>query len=218
MILFLYTDDYDDKSSPQFYKNLYLDEEEKQDADLNEANGNEKEIDALGLRKPLKVNALMYKTAEMLGIDDLKTLASARFMRDAEAGFEMDGFEEPARLLYESTSTDDRDLRFKVTQLCVENYDVLEIRTKTLAILRQHGPNVWHVTVELLKRWTTDIFGTSKMSPTVRRRLENAVDNCNLKEFLFYCRQCVRSSSAQLHLKEDGSLDVKCDTCRSLGR
>ncbi len=68
-------------------------------------------------------------------------------MRDAQVAFDMDGFEETAKLLFENTRDDDSDLRLKLTRLCVENHHLLEIRPKTLKILQDHEPKVWHVTV-----------------------------------------------------------------------
>lgn len=192
-----------------------MDEEEVEGSGSTQGIKSPKDIDLLDLRRPLKVNALVYKTAEMLGIVDLKELASIRFMRDAEIAFEMDGFEEPARLLYENTSVDDRDLRFKVTQLCVENYDLLEIRSKTLAILQEHEPNVWHVTAELLKRWEEDTSGESRLNVVFRRRLEKLVKNCNDG---MRGRECVHSTTLrpiELKLAADSSLEIPCPWCRS---
>ncbi|KAJ9606899.1 hypothetical protein H2200_008909 [Cladophialophora chaetospira] len=197
VILFMYTNDYDDKSLPKFYSHLYLDDE------------------SLGLRKCLNVNALVYKTAEMLGLSDLQTVASARFMRDAQVAFDMDGFEQPAELLYENTRMDDRDLRFKVTQLCIENHDLLEIRPKTLAVLQHHEPNVWHVTVELMRRWASDLSPGNTLTKGFRRRLEKAVKDCNDKiaEKFRLCEHHGWQKTSKLKLENDGSLTFTCPDC-----
>ncbi|EXJ80811.1 hypothetical protein A1O3_07095 [Capronia epimyces CBS 606.96] len=128
-----------------------------------------REIDELDMRR-LKVNALLYGCADMLGIEDLKTIASELFMEVAALAFEYDGFEEPLQLLYENTRPDDCDLRLKVTGLCVENHDLLETRTKTLEVLQDHEPNVWHVSVELFKRWTSSQQGQSMEKLPLRNR------------------------------------------------
>ncbi|KAG9780211.1 hypothetical protein KCU88_g3777, partial [Aureobasidium melanogenum] len=150
-ILFMYTLDYDEVSLPEFYSRMLGSED--YDCYQGFIQDDIEEIDDLGLRHPLKVNALLYSCADMLGITALKAVASVRFMRDAQVAFGHDWFQEPLRLLYENTPFADRGLRFQATCLCVENYDQLEERTKTLQVLQKHEPNVCSVAVEVLKRW-----------------------------------------------------------------
>ncbi|KAL2443656.1 hypothetical protein ABEF95_009494 [Exophiala dermatitidis] len=150
-ILFMYTGDYDEVSLPKFY--MKMSGSEDYDCYKDFIFDSIKKIDDLGLRHPLKINALLYACADMLGIPGLKTVASARFMRDAKIAFGHDWFEVPLRLLYENTPLADRGLRFQATCLCVENYDCLDHQTKTLQVLQEHEPNVWSVAVEVLKQW-----------------------------------------------------------------
>lgn len=150
-ILFMYTGDYDEVSLPEFYMKMSGSEDYDRYKDF--IFDRIKMIDNLGLRHPPKINALLYACADMLGIPGLKTEASARFMKDAETACDYDGFDEPLRLLYENTPLDDRGLRFQATCLCVTSHDALAIRPKTLQVLQQHEPNVWSVSVEMLKRW-----------------------------------------------------------------
>ena len=151
VILFMYTNDYEDNRLPWFYKQLVHDDDEDEEERLRGRPF--KDIDEIGMMRPLKVNALIYKCADMLGLEQLKEIASSRFLKDAQVAYEMDGFHDPLRLLYDNTSPDDRGLRFEVTRLCVENHDLLEIRGKTVKVIEEHEPNVWNFFVELLKRW-----------------------------------------------------------------
>ena len=214
VIFFMYAKVYDEKYLPAFYAHLYLDEEEREDAEGNgHSNESLKEIDNLGLRKRLKVNALVYKTAEMLGVEDLQREASARFMDAAETAFDMDGFEEVADLVYNNTRVDDRDIRFRLTQLCVENYDLLEIRSKTVAVIEHHQPNVWNVTVELMKRWASDVSPQNTLVMSFRRRLEKAVGECNRKRAVGGCQHIGYTNAARLKVEDDGSLTIPCPHC-----
>jgi len=214
----MYTGNYDDRRLPGFYTSLYLDEEEKDDSEkAGSTDVSLKEIDDLGLSKRLKVNALVYKTAEMLGIGDLAKEASTLFMVAAESAFDLDGFEEAAEIVYDNTRVDDRDLRFKLTQLCVENYDLLEIRPKTIAVLEKHEPNVWNVTVELMKRWASDVSPRNKLGMGFFRKLEKVVKECNDKKYV-QAATCTHhvyqfSNPKKLKLEEDGSLTMVCLNC-----
>lgn len=201
----MYTGDYDAVALPEFYSQLYLDEEEQENEAVNKTthNGQSKEIDELGLRHALKVNVLMYQCADMLGINDLSALASTRFMEHAKVAFDLDGFEEPMQLLYENTRVDDRELRFKLTKLCVENYDLLEIRDKTLAVLQEHEPNVWNVSVEIMKDWYAERNSD----------LKKAVDECNRIARQKICAHSFQYPIIELALEEDMSLVMTCSIC-----
>ncbi|KAK5467447.1 hypothetical protein LTS15_000420 [Exophiala xenobiotica] len=205
-ILFMYSNDYDDTQLPKFYKGLINDDDADEEERLR--SGPIKEIDELGLRRPLKVNTLVYKCADMLGLDGLMHMASARFMTDAKLAFEMDGFEDPLRLLYESTRSDDRNLRFEVTCLCVENHDLLEIRKKTFAVMREHEPNVWSVSVELLKRLATD--STSEKSSGKKMRLGKMVKLFNRRATSMDCDHMVYINTVRAAVVSPSSIGIKC--------
>ncbi|KAK7887592.1 hypothetical protein LTR67_009493 [Exophiala xenobiotica] len=208
-ILFVYSNDYDDIQLPKFYKGLINDDDADEEERLR--SGPIKEIDELGLRRPLKVNTLVYKCADMLGLDGLMHMASARFMTDAKLAFEMDGFEDPLRLLYESTRSDDRDLRFEVTCLCVENHDLLEIRKKTIAVMREHEPNVWSVSVELLKRLAAD--STSEKCSGKKMRLGKIVKLFNRRAASMDCDHMVYINTVRAAVVSPSSIGIKCPIC-----
>ncbi len=203
----MYCKDYEDIELPQFYYRLINWDDEGQEDILRGGRGF-KEIDDLGLRPALKVNTLMYKCAEMLGLEELKHEASARFMRDANMAYDMDGFEDPLRLLYESTRSDDTDLRFEVTCLCVENHDILEFRKKTVEVVREHEPNVWSVSVELLKRLATS--STSEGGSTKKLRLGKAVKLCNRRVAKMDCNHMVNVNTVRAAVVGPSSVVIKC--------
>lgn len=150
----------------------------------------------------------------MLGVPDLRTKASGRFMSDAQAAFDMDGFEEPAELLYQNTRADDLDL---ITRLCVENHKRFEIRPKTVAVLPHNEPSVWHITVAIMKwgapnrplgtrvRGAWRAYGNSP---------EDIVEDCNDKRSTkIDCGHISYTKAAMLKLEDDGSLTIPCPNC-----
>lgn len=214
ILLYIYTNDYNDKSLPGFYAHLDLCREARNGAEDSKNPKDTLEIDQLGLRKRLNVNALVYKGAEMLGLSGLQTMASDRFMRDAQVAFAMDGFEEPAELLYQNTREDDNDLRLKVTQLCIENHDQLGGRPKTVAVFQHHETKVWNVTIELMKRWAANITPHSKSFVVLRHWMESAVEDCNIRKAgLWDCGHITYSNTARLKLEGDRKLTMPCPHC-----
>ncbi|KIV84352.1 hypothetical protein PV11_00136 [Exophiala sideris] len=209
VILFMYTNDYEDHRLPWFYKQLVHDDEEDEEERLRGRPG--KDIDEIGLMRPLKVNALMYKCADMLGLEQLKEIASSRFMRDAQVAYEMDGFDDPLRILYESTSPDDRGLRFEVTRLCVENHDLLEIRKKTVEVIEEYEPNVYNFFVEILKR----LGGNSPVETTSEEaiKLYKKVSKCNKKLREQNCMHRALVSQMRL-IMNGGELNIICPVCK----
>lgn len=211
-ILFMYTAGYSSHTSPNFYAKTSEDEGNVEDTGL----GSQKEIDGLGFRNPLKVNTLLYACPDMLDIVQLEQLAADRFMRDAEVAFDLDGFEGPLQLLYEDTRPDDRDLRFRVTCLCVQQHDLLEIRTKTVEVLQEHEGNAWGVSVKLLKAWM--------VSPPVplrdkiaRGEISKAINKFNKEgRDILSCRglyQSLPRHDIRLGIDESGALRSWCATC-----
>ncbi|KAK4939980.1 hypothetical protein LTR10_019832 [Elasticomyces elasticus] len=211
VILFMYTKDYEDNRLPWFYKQVIHDDDEDEEERLRGQPG--RDIDELGMMRPLKVNALMYKCADMLGLEQLKEIASSRFMRDARLAYEMDGFDDVLQLLYENTSPGDRGLRFDVTRLCVENHDLLEIRKKTVEVIEEHQPDVWTFTVELLKRWARDSASGGALEETIKLyKLVKQVSKCNEKQCLTGCGHTALVSQMRLKL-EGGELSIICPVC-----
>ncbi|KAK5206991.1 hypothetical protein LTR96_009376 [Exophiala xenobiotica] len=209
-ILFMYSNDYDDDELPKFYHRL-INWDDEGEEDIVASGRGFSEIDDLGLRRALKVNTLVYKCAEMLGLDELKAEASARFMEAANLAYDMDGFEDPLRLLYESTRCDDSDLRFEVTCLCVENYDVLEFKKKTVEVMKDHEPNVWSVSVELLKRLATS--STSEGGSSKKLRLGKVVKLCNRRAAKMDCNHMVDVSTVRAAVVSPSSVVIKCPVC-----
>ncbi|KIW55927.1 hypothetical protein PV05_04636 [Exophiala xenobiotica] len=210
VILFMYSKYYHELKLPRFYHGLIKDDGEGEEDRFPSGRGFQ-EIDELGLRRGLKVNALVYKCAEMLGLDELKDEASARFMRDAKSAYDMDGFEDPLRLLYESTRADDTDLRFKVTCLCVENHDILELRKKTIEVIKEHEGNVWSVSGELLKRLANS--STSKGSSDKKLGVEQVVMLCNRRATKINCNHKVYVNTVRVAAAGPLHVVIKCPTC-----
>ncbi|KAK6371603.1 uncharacterized protein PV06_01370 [Exophiala oligosperma] len=213
VILFMYSRDYNSYHLPTFYMTFVGDdtkdmkdpkdtEDTRSDTEEEDGyRGENGDIQAGGLRTALNVNALMYQCADMLDFEDLKQVACRRFIDHAKLVYGMDGFEEPLRVVYESTREDDKDLRFQVTCLCIENCGLLARREKTAAVVEEYNPHLWAVSVEVNKR---------KMSIT------RAVDDLNDELHLRGCKHLVpmKRMSLKVSTQDDvHSITMKCQLC-----
>jgi hypothetical protein len=94
--------------------------------------------------KALKVHALVYKCADMLSIEELKSQACRGFYDGMTKAFMLKGFEAPLEVMYKTIRADDKDLRLAVTKFLVQNYRKLQNRSKTLRIIKEHeGYHTW---------------------------------------------------------------------------
>jgi hypothetical protein len=140
-IAFLYTKNYDDSKVPEFC----LTTADSHDQDMLPSSENPPS----GLLESMSVNALVYKCADMLGIENLKVLACARFVRQPESAYAMDGFDDPLNVMFENTHPNDVELRLAVTRICLSNYAQIRDQSKTVQILKHHKPNVWNVFAQM---------------------------------------------------------------------
>lgn len=141
VIAFLYANDYDDSNVPGFFRKTA----DCHDQDLQHTD----EKPPSGVLETMSVNALVYKCADMLGIENLKTLACGRFVQQAESAYAMDGFDEPLDVMFENTHPNDVELRLTVTRICLSNYAQIKDRPKTVQTLKDHEPNVGNVFVQM---------------------------------------------------------------------
>ncbi|EXJ58152.1 hypothetical protein A1O7_05577 [Cladophialophora yegresii CBS 114405] len=94
VVLFMYTGDYNERQIPAFLlpdQVEYLSATTQAAAD-EKAAASSSTPDGPTVFEVLKTNALVYKCADMLGVEDLKVLAAERFMADARTVFSEEGF------------------------------------------------------------------------------------------------------------------------------
>ncbi|KAJ9606900.1 hypothetical protein H2200_008910 [Cladophialophora chaetospira] len=96
----------------------------------------------------LTINALVYKCADMLGIQNLMMLAAERFLADCPVAYTDERFAPPLRTMFESTRSDDEHLRLPVTTLCVKSHSLLP--ALVAAVVQEHEYNVWRIYVPIL--------------------------------------------------------------------
>ena len=99
--------------------------------------------------KPLDLHVLVYKCADMLGIENLKVFAATRFLKESETALKEESFARQLETVYESTSPNDQPLRLAVTSLCLKNHD--QLPAEVTKVVQMNEPNVWLVALPFLK-------------------------------------------------------------------
>ena len=150
-----------------------------------------------GIFETLKTNALVYKCADMLGIENLKVLAADRFMADARVAFSEMGFAEPLRILYQSTRSDDELLRVPVTTLCVENHELVERIADTVGVMEQYEYCAWKI-MPLLKA----AHGREVLKDTIERVNKTLKKGCSCSSSKYWI--------TKYSLDADGSVKGQC--------
>ncbi len=152
MFFFLYTGDYNEtvsESVPEcFHILLQYHPVEKPTPDNEKWSG--------FIVESLKTDALVYKCADMLGVEALKNLAAERFLLQAPAAVSIDGFEEALRVMYESTASNDQMLRIPATRVCIQKYSLVANREETIKVILKHEPVVWDVATSLLEEFAAE--------------------------------------------------------------
>ena len=159
VLLFLYTNDYDANDVPNFLQAVAGMSTTQSSMPASEATNPSP-------MSYLKIHALVYKYADMLGIESLKILASSRFLDQVPAACTSSEFAEPLKVMYEATRSDDFYLRIPVTRSCLLNHlDVVKCE-KTLAVIQEYEPNVWSVAVPILEEAKAAGVATAKEART----------------------------------------------------
>ena len=102
------------------------------------------------LKNELSVHALVFKYADMLGIEALKRFAASEVLHYVPFFVEEEDFAVPLRIIYEDTLSDDPYLRSRVTKLCIPKHKMLAAHcTETVRIIMEHEPRAWKIGVEM---------------------------------------------------------------------
>ena len=195
-LLFMYTGDYDDIQVPDITVKTAC--SSKKESESSKLLGLQVFMDDLVFKK-LETNALVYKCADMLGVEDLKALAADRFVTDARTVFTKRAFAEPLRIMYESTRSDDGYLRLPITTLCIKHHNLLADIPETIAVIQHYEYNVWTVHMALLKEISHGKAQERKIMEEVVA-LVNANDKC----------PCCKKEQIRYSVESDGSVMAHC--------
>ncbi|KIW91756.1 uncharacterized protein Z519_07724 [Cladophialophora bantiana CBS 173.52] len=222
VVLFLYTSDYDANQIPTFNKHshggVFPAQRDRSASSCAESAVSSENLAAAEKRKQeevveaLKINALVYKCADMLGIENLKVLAADRFLADAIGLVGDDQLAEPLRVMYESTHATDEHLRLPVTTLCIRNHDTLS--KAAVQVIQEHEHNVWSVTVHLLQEAQDRHLEEARRRKSEWHIIYDTVTKVN-DVLASRCASCHRDVSRIL-VRPDNSMKGQCrNFCRS---
>lgn len=142
ILVYFYTNNYSMRRMPEFLKAAAA--PSRYSSIVNEAESGWSEE-----MYELLVDAMVFKYADMLGIELLKQLAALKFLRYAPIYLQDKGFAEALRVVYESTLSDDPYLRSHVTKICVSNHKRLAEGSETIKVIMEHEPIAWKIGVEM---------------------------------------------------------------------
>ncbi|KAK5056085.1 hypothetical protein LTR84_012636 [Exophiala bonariae] len=175
-IRFMYTNDYDDSEAPHSVSK----------PDKNNDQGSKVATDDASLAPfgRMTVNALVYKCADMLGINNLRTVACEKFVREARSACAMEGFAQPLKIMFESTLSNDTELRLAVVRICLDEYPQVKKHTKTVEILKTHEPIVLTIFTQMPDRVDPDTHKELKSS------FLGLASFLSTESTMTFCREC----------------------------
>jgi len=100
--------------------------------------------------KSLKVNAMVYKYADYLKIEELAKLASDRFLEEAKEVYLLSDFTDPLETLYEQLPPNDQGLRLRVTTFMAEKYEEVRQKPMIARAVDFHTDGFWKVCTKLM--------------------------------------------------------------------
>lgn len=107
------------------------------------------------LLKGAMVSAMVYQSADMLMVNDLKPIAREHFIAYARGHFLDHGFHNALRIMFENTPEDDKELRLPIMETMLRHrsrpgYEWSPIPEETIEVLRQHSAGWWDLAVQEL--------------------------------------------------------------------
>jgi hypothetical protein len=197
----MYTSDYPEGKPPAFLVDDSTPAEEE-----DEIISTKSKVYGLRHVERLKITTLVYKTADMLGMENLKVLAAERFITDAIVHLDEMDFPQSLRLMYESTMPDDTILRLPVTQLLVKHYQAVRHRPAMVDVIKQYELSAWMVTAKL---WEEELGEAVKV-----KIMQDTIEMVN-SELTFFCR--CNDHPVRAAYGEDGTIRVCCSRTNCLG-
>ncbi|KAI1619052.1 hypothetical protein EDD37DRAFT_647835 [Exophiala viscosa] len=149
VLLYLYTNDYEAKTVPSYLEGVTRKSESQSVPAISSVQPKENEA----LTRLLRIHALVYRSADMLGVEGLKGIASSRFLDVAEIALTLapDTLAEPLKIMFDSTRENDLRLRNPVLILCLENHAIIAEHKPIVEMMLKYEPTVWNIKQSLLK-------------------------------------------------------------------
>lgn len=103
-------------------------------------------------RQAANISALVYKCADVMMMDELKSITASKFMSYTRTHFRKEDFHNALQTMCESTAETDKGLRVPAMQFMIQQH-ALAIRSenkipeKTVEVLKRHSAGLWEVFV-----------------------------------------------------------------------
>lgn len=120
-------------------------------------------MDKAEITQVLQLNIRMWSCANRFGLTKLKELALARFF-SKERYFDKIHLEKILATVYEETSQDDTELRYRFFFRCVENYSIVETIPRAVDLLEAHDFASWRLAKEYSKKMADHSLTSFRLS------------------------------------------------------
>lgn len=145
VIRYVYTGDYNEDKIPKAFRGRFADVELLVVENKKRASSG-KRLEPTKVSRDadrLKVNAMVYRLADMLGMADLRMVASTACQDGIPGALLSAGFPLALKTLFESTRKGD-NLRFQTTFLLAKWYaTVVPFKQEITGLLMEYGPQLW---------------------------------------------------------------------------
>jgi hypothetical protein len=217
-----HTNDYDASMVPNFSTELGL---EACDISDDVENDDAQSIEIC------RVHALVYSYADMLGIEALKVVASARYQKILRTLWHLAEAADVLKVMYESTPDTDESLRRPVTRSCIIAHLDETLHPDVVEVVKQMESSAWNVAVPLLAE--TMLAEKERMDTAVRNARKQEQDIAERKRFdiadlvvrrINGSRHCAGGCGNRLtghtvwRLRHDETVDGYCPNCMRTGR
>jgi hypothetical protein len=156
IIYYLYEGEYNPSNVPEIFQRLCADpdelthdgseDRETMNQDCVFDRSNTREPDGKSLRA-VKVAAMVYKSSDMMMIDDLKSCAAEHLLTYTREHFHDHDFHGALRTMCENTSANDEGLRLPVMEIMLRNRNdpcgKRHLHEKTIEVLREYSAGFW---------------------------------------------------------------------------
>jgi hypothetical protein len=154
VIFYLYTGDYDEHLIPKIFQDRCTEIELPADTMIQRKTrgGVQAQVQVQHETNSLKVNSMVYKLAEMLGMEDLQDIASARCQACLAGAYSYAGFSSVLKTLFESTREED-NLRVRAIIFLARKDKQGDLREDTIEVLKEYEPKLWEICHKVLEEY-----------------------------------------------------------------
>lgn len=154
VVFYIYTGEFIPSKVPPVYQGLCADPDDFTDDEPGNNPTAVTRFKSLGRleRDAAKISALVYKCADIMMMDDLKSLTASQFLEYTRTHFKKKGFHDALLIMCESIGEADQGLRAPAMDIMLQQYGSAfrsekKIPEKTVEVLKQYSAGLWDLAI-----------------------------------------------------------------------